>query len=492
MSAQYSPYNVTLLATSPLFSYRPSRDGDVTTTWNASYTGKDVWPAQVNTTRGAGVGYRRTQSTDGAEISLSFDGTGLYACFTSSGAQFTMTLDNSAVPSNSGNFVPAQNDAGACAGFGAETAFAAPNLQSGTHSMLLRVQAGADKEFRFFGGVITIGINANGINAAETIDDQDAGWVLSPGGRVSAGGTWDTTHEPTYYSKLYDSTGTFQCSYGQDATATYTFSGAGGLVLRGPLWYDTHSFSITLDNTTYNMDATTSWEDGSNVLFATGALDPAAVHRLVVLDYSASDPGCNLGRPCCVGIDSLLLLRPESNAVSDSSTTLDPPAPSTTEPPDSAALIPQRLNSSHAMPPGAIIGTALGGLAAILAAVLLFVILRARRRQRMASRLGSPSDTTPYTLFSGHAVGTTLLISHPRGTRGSSPQPAQGLSPLTPEVPVRYHHSRAMVAASAGSGVRGPSLTSTVNLDQGITTVSPLIDQRRSSATYSAPPHYSD
>ncbi|EJD39598.1 hypothetical protein AURDEDRAFT_128214 [Auricularia subglabra TFB-10046 SS5] len=392
-------------------------------TWNASYTGQNIWPAQLNTSRGAGVGYRRTQY-GAAGISLSFQGTGFYLCFTANGAQHTLTLDGSAIRDDSG-FLPARDDGGPCAGFGAETAFASSNLEAGTHSVLFSVSAENDREFRFFGGVITLDVNTSGqgIDANTIIDDQDPAWEFNPGGRVSAGGTWDTTHEPTYYSKLYESAGTFQCNYRPDATASYQFSGAGGIVLRGPLWFDSHSFSITLDQTTYHMDGTTSWQDGSNVLLAVGNLDPDAVHSLVVFDYSSTDQQCGIDKYCCVGIDSLVLLRPGSNAILEPTTAEEPPSTATADEPPATngVAFPSRgRSSSSTSRVGAIAGGVLGGLAVAVGTVLFFAILRARRKERAARILAIASDTSPYTIQARSAATDPSSTSFHQAT-GSLP-----------------------------------------------------------------------
>lgn len=190
MSAvSFAPYNVSLLATSPLFSYTPSRDGDVAKTWNASYANRDIWPTQLSSVRGAGAGYRRTQYA-AAEIALDFEGTGLYACFTSNGAQYTFTLDGSVVQQHEDRFLAAQNDTGPCTGFGAETLLAAPELNSGSHSMRLRVQASESNEFHFFGGMITLEVTTKGYTVDDVIiDDQDPRWTFTPApGRVAARG----------------------------------------------------------------------------------------------------------------------------------------------------------------------------------------------------------------------------------------------------------------------------------------------------------------
>lgn len=500
MSAALEPYNVSLTASSPIFSYTPSRDGDASSTWNASYTGTNVWPSLDNTTRPAGVGFRRTQS-GGAKISLSFEGTGLYLCFTANGATFVVTLDGSVVSQDSAQFAAAQDGAGAaCAGLGAQTMFAAPGLDAGPHSMLLAVAAASDNEFRFFGGMLTLGVDTKGhdVKDSNVIDDQDAGWNYS-GGRVGTGGTWDTTAGAT----LFDKTGTFQCNYGQGSTAAYKFSGAGGLVLHGNVWRDAHSFSVSLDGTIINMDATSSWEDGRTVLFAQGGLDPAAVHTLTVLDYNAEDQTCTNGadgkfRFCCLGIDSLLLLEPGTKTLP---TIPSPPSSNSTTPgsdPDSDTQPDSTSNSKSIA--GPVAGGVIGGLA--LAAVVIFGLLFYRRRKRRAAEAVSASaDNAQFVARPWEAdtdYGMRYNTTQSSGTGGAallSSSDAYAVPPVVPrgeKQPFVRGPPATTVAASSAADTRSRTESTTTSgpgqpmapadLERVLAFVAERMDQQRPAA----------
>ncbi|EJD39571.1 hypothetical protein AURDEDRAFT_116105 [Auricularia subglabra TFB-10046 SS5] len=509
MSAALAPYNVSLAATSPLFSYTPSRDGDVTSTWNASYTGTDVWPSLDNTTRPAGVGYRRTQYGS-AKISLSFEGSGLYLCFTASGATFVVTMDGSVVSQDSSQFGAAQGDVGACAGLGAATMFASPGLDAGPHSMLLTVSAASDNEFRFFGGMLTLGVNTKGhdVKDSDVIDDQDLGWNLS-GGRVATGGSWDTNAGAT----LFDNTGTFQCNYGKGSTASYKFSGAGGLVLYGNVWKDAHSFSVSLDDTTVNMDATSSWEDGRTVLFAQGGLDPAAVHTLTVFDYSSADDGCTNGqggtfRFCCVGIDSLLLLEPGTN-------TLIIPSPSSPSGVNTGTPDPQtdtQHSSSSKSVAGPVAGGVIGGLA--LAAILILALLLYRRKKGREAEIASvPVDSAQfiahpwdadadyvmrYTTGQGSSTAAVLSSSDAYASPGARPV-VREKQPLVRGAPIAGNlaatssaDTRSRTDSTTTSGVGQPMAP--VDLERVLAFVAERMDQQRPAAetqqSEERPPQY--
>ncbi|EJD39579.1 hypothetical protein AURDEDRAFT_171387 [Auricularia subglabra TFB-10046 SS5] len=185
-------------------------------------------------------------------------------------------MDGSPVSQSSAQFANAQDDAGPCSGLGAS-----PALDEGQHTMLLAVVAEADKEFRFFGGVLTLGVNTkrHSVRDNHIIDDRDPGWNLN-GGRIEAGGTWATAPS----SARFNGSDTYECNYGPEVAASYKFSGAGGFILYGVVWEDSHSFTVSLDDTSVRMDASSSYGDGIAVLFGQGDLDPAADYLLTVFD----------------------------------------------------------------------------------------------------------------------------------------------------------------------------------------------------------------
>ncbi|KZV82416.1 hypothetical protein EXIGLDRAFT_843766 [Exidia glandulosa HHB12029] len=188
---------------------------------------------------------------------------------------------------------------------------AVDGLQFDTHNVEVAVSASSTAEFHFNGGGITMGVNGRGASGVMpvTFDDQDAAWSLSPGRKPASPSGWDTATS----SRLYQNTGTFICPYGEGGpSASYTFVGAGGVVLNGYVWRDSHAFSILLDGETHNVDATSLWLDGTAVLLAKGNLDPTATHTITIVNYNSDDPNCTKEHPnvfCCVGFDSLVLLQ---------------------------------------------------------------------------------------------------------------------------------------------------------------------------------------
>ncbi|KZV98636.1 hypothetical protein EXIGLDRAFT_292793 [Exidia glandulosa HHB12029] len=164
MSAGLSPYTIPLTAPSPIFDYRPYRETDAAIGWNASYTESTAWPiVPVNSSLPyidalpKGVAYRRTH-LNGAAVSLSFEGTGFYMCFTASGASYSVTVDGRAIDSSSSNSAAGSP----CEKSGAETIFQADDLTLGTHEAVLTLSSAPLDDFRFYGGGFTVAVNTKG------------------------------------------------------------------------------------------------------------------------------------------------------------------------------------------------------------------------------------------------------------------------------------------------------------------------------------------
>ncbi|KZV91396.1 hypothetical protein EXIGLDRAFT_96881 [Exidia glandulosa HHB12029] len=209
MQSSLVPYTVLLTAPSPLFGYFPYRDSDVSVGWNASYTHSTTWPDRAQPTTSVstlGAPYRRTR-LKGASVSLLFEGTGLFICFTSSGASYTITLDSVSEASTS-----ASVDGTPCEQSGAQAIFRADNLSMSSHNATIVVTSTPpdDADFSFFGGGITLGLNTEGyaVDNTSMIDDQDSSWALEPG--RNPGSTWDTHFRAWYFNH----TVTFNCLYG--------------------------------------------------------------------------------------------------------------------------------------------------------------------------------------------------------------------------------------------------------------------------------------
>ncbi|KZV83416.1 hypothetical protein EXIGLDRAFT_777580 [Exidia glandulosa HHB12029] len=312
------PYVVSLAAHSPMFTYLPYRESDADVGWNASYTGSSVWPI-IGPNRTdfhkdaapAGTAYRRTRVAQ-ASVSLTFEGTGAYMCFSNGGGDYTITLDGLLLNASAAS--PAIGSP--CEKLNANTTFATDDLTYGNHTTVLTVTSAPpkDSDFRFLGGGVTLGLATNGFAVDDTtvIDDQDVGWHFVP--PRTPGVRWDTHVVPG----LFNTTVTFNCIYDHQYTATYTFNESLGVILtgekRGP---EEHTFSIAFDDEVHNLDSTSHWGDGDTIYFAKGNLDPTISHVLTIVNWNADKPDCtsidefghNVDRFCCVSFDSLTLLK---------------------------------------------------------------------------------------------------------------------------------------------------------------------------------------
>lgn len=276
--------------------------------------------------------------------------------------------------------------------------------------------------------------NSGAANDGTVIDDQDSAWAIVPG-RLPVAFGWDTSVEPG----LYRNSGTFTCPYGGDGpnSISYTFTGASGVILKGYVWPDTHAFSVALDGQTFNMDATSSFFDNTTVLLAKGNLDPAALHKVSLINWNSDQPACTtkdglgnaivdaqgnsvdakgnaIGRYCCVGLDSLVLLKAGSRSVRVRSLAMilirsrsdaSAGSPSSTSPAgngkSSETQDPGSGGGGGSSPVGAIVGGVLGGLALGVVAGFLFLLMR-RRRKRRAS--GYTDFRTPDVYMDDYAA----------------------------------------------------------------------------------------
>ncbi|EJD39542.1 hypothetical protein AURDEDRAFT_116093 [Auricularia subglabra TFB-10046 SS5] len=420
-----APYNVSLPPFSPLFEYGPARDTDAAQGWNASYIGV---ASVADGTPTDGTAYRRTRAA-GARISLTFEGTGLYLCFDTGGAAFALTLDGQIVQtttSAANERVCEQADGEA------NTLLYASGLEYRSHSALLQVAASTEREFRFFGGALEIGVRTGGktVDDSRTIDDQDSAWILAPG---RGGGQWDSMTA----QRMFNVTGTFECNYGRDISAAYKFSGAGGAILHGGIWPDSHAFSVQMDDEDpVNLDATSGWEDGGAAFFVAGDLDPAKEHTITIRNFNSDVPDCNRGKFCCVSIDALQLLRagkedlpglPQDPDDDDNSGGQHGPGPESSKKSNTAAIA----------------GGVVGGVAAIaILGVLIFFLLRRRRRRHEDEAYdGQPpmSDehlarpwVPPQPPMTAHSqVGTSVVLSAAATGTGSGTGPDDHWSPYT-------------------------------------------------------------
>ncbi|KZW02378.1 hypothetical protein EXIGLDRAFT_829273 [Exidia glandulosa HHB12029] len=419
-----TPYTVVLTAASPLFQYLPFRDGsDLTTAWSSSYTGAP---------QATGAGFRQTELI-GASLSLAFEGTEFWFCFTPNGAHYDLVVDGK--PADTAGFKGAAGTP--CKDAGAEAIFIASSLDANkAHNVSLTITSLIiDPEpFQFFGGGFTMGLKTGGkvVDNSTLVDDQDSSWVFVPG-RVPAEDGWDTTTNPVFDRN----SATFICPYGPGGSASYNFTGAAGIIFKGYLWPDVHAFSIQLDDKTYNLDGSTSFFDNSTVFLAQGGLDPSAVHKISLMNYNSDQPDCITkdalgntiggdGRYCCVGFDSLVILKPGSAAASGTPTSTSGGS-TNTQSQDNDGSSNGGSGGGRGASVGPIVGGVLGGLAFGVLAFVLFMYLRRKRRTQAAGAYAysefrppdvymddyAPKPWTDGTVTSHSAAGSKPDITAP-------------------------------------------------------------------------------
>lgn len=370
-----APYNVTLLPFSPIFDYGAIRDMDAAQGWNASYT-NDIYTTAHDNQTPAGIAYRRTQAAK-AGITFTFQGTGMYLCFSNGGANFTLTLDGGiwTTATSAANQPVCEH-----AKDQADTLSYASGLKYGSHTVVLDVSASSKQEFRFFGGALEIGVQTGGktVDDSLMVDDQDPQWKYTPERGALNG--WATS--PGLY-RTYHGTGTFTCLYDRSAYATYTFSGAGGAILSAVVWPEGHAVSVQLDDAPpVELSLTSIWWEGSAPFYLAGGLDPDKEHTLTVRNFKSAVPDCNSERVfklCCTSIDAVQLLRAGENDLNPPASSQDP-----LQPPDgNGQPRDTKPDSSKKSNTPVIAGGAVAATAAIIVIVLtVFFLVRWRRRGR--------------------------------------------------------------------------------------------------------------
>ncbi|EJD48364.1 hypothetical protein AURDEDRAFT_162326 [Auricularia subglabra TFB-10046 SS5] len=421
-----APYNVTLASTSPFFIYLPNRDGDASLTWNSSYTESPVWPPVANQQEPKGIPYRRTLSAS-ATMEFEYLGSDVYLCLTDGGASYSLTVDGTPVPGNVGQ------DA-ACTGYPTETVLLhSSGVRMGNHKAQLKVSASSSHEFRFFGGVVTMGVTSGSSHVlSKEVDDLASGWAMVPGRDLGANG-WQSGADQTSSNTIANGH-SWTCIYDPVNTqsASYTFSGAGGVLLRGTIGMGLEVFSIDFDGDHFPMDATSVWPDTSGVvMFARGGLDPKKQYTIKLNNFNENYPTCDKLYylppsqhllACCVNLDGLVLLgdgdgtftsvpeppsTPGGNAPQTPPTSTPAPNPPIT---DSPITSPLPLKPSPTPDPtpdpapnhkprtGSIVGASLGGVACAAFIVAAGLVLYFKWRKRHA-RKGAAGATaiTPHT-----------------------------------------------------------------------------------------------
>lgn len=200
---------------------------------------------------------------------------------------------------------------------------------SASHTATIHVNAATNREFRFFGGQTTLGVTSGRyalphesltepdqphsqlVGPPDNVDDQAPGWSYTPGRGASL---WDSHVGLTGH---FNNSETFSCLYNpsQPQSATLPFSNAGGVVLFGGIRVAHEFYTIEFNGQSYNVDASSQWQEQRLVLFAQGGLDPNAQYTITVSNFNPQHlecvpPPASGFWPCCVTIDEVVLLSP--------------------------------------------------------------------------------------------------------------------------------------------------------------------------------------
>ncbi|KZT57687.1 hypothetical protein CALCODRAFT_495930 [Calocera cornea HHB12733] len=410
MSLTFQPYNLTLPSFSPVFTYLPFRDGAVSQGWNSSYTDYTVTSAILNEAqeatgymRGVGTAYRTT-AFDGASVILNFTGSAIYFCF-STEAQYTFTLDGQTVTTT--GHIPDD----ACAGYGShvqQMSVATGLQQNATHSATLQ-GSGA---LSFFGATVTMNAGQPGPKKTHIIDTTDPGWSWE--------GIWVVETDDTYmWNGVYRSGGI----YSPSTVASYTFSGASAIILRGLSMFNYGPYTITLDGTeTSGFNASDLWwRHSETVLYFASGLDPSVSHTVAVTNYDPNNPN-----PVPVGpagaiqasVGTLTLIM-DDTATRDAVLSASPvPAPST----------------SSGVSVSTIVAAVLGGLLLLMLGVNGFLIYawRRLRMEMLSMRYDTnmamekdvlPPVPMPYALGAQQPSSVALLSAESSSQTSSAPTP---------------------------------------------------------------------
>ncbi|KZV82412.1 hypothetical protein EXIGLDRAFT_843763 [Exidia glandulosa HHB12029] len=263
------------------------------------------------------IPYRRT-STQKASMEFDYIGADVYLCFVGIGASYAFTVDGNLITETRSSADPA------CSKYiGAETLLFSSGMSMGKHSARLTFSSIGTEDFRFFGGIVSMGVTSSSTQLRERhIDDVDAGWAMVPGRGDSW--SWQTqTDAPS--ANLINNTHSFTCIYdgANVQSATYNFTGAGGVVLRGTIGVGLQPYTIELNDEVIPLDATSVVQYAQSVnLFFRGGLDPSKQYTISLRNWNENYPYCNRlyylppTQPlmaCCANLDGLVLLSEEEH-----------------------------------------------------------------------------------------------------------------------------------------------------------------------------------
>ncbi|EJT96807.1 hypothetical protein DACRYDRAFT_119868 [Dacryopinax primogenitus] len=383
--------------------------------WRSSYSNVTTWPNAGLGNVGTGIPLRETY-LDKANVSVQFEGTAIYLCFTPTGAAYTFSVDGNPVSTIGEVTDPACDDTGA------NTMAYVDGLSYGSHTGTLRVNSEGNTDFLFFGGVVTVGLN--GTNpVSERIDDSDTRWSYEPQNSWTYQNTSGTNDNSTL---------SWTCSYGPSYTASFIFNGSSAVQMLGLLDLNIGPYTVQLDDQSYQFNGSDFWRESQQVLFFKGGLDASKQYTITLINYDQSAPDAQqpIGPDFypCASVQALLLTKVTPGLPSPSTSGASPSGTSGGGSGNNSSGAGTGNNTSgsntdSSSPVGAIVGGVVGGIAGlcIIGFPLWFVWWRGRRE---AASQRDMSEIQPYQLPAGHS-GRSFILPQQQpllGTDDEAPQ----------------------------------------------------------------------
>jgi hypothetical protein len=145
-----------ITTTSPLWDYKPTRDGPMVDGWNAGYSG-DLPRTSGEGHEANGTPLRRTRHA-GSTIDFAFSDKILKLCYTTNGTDYDILFDNQ--PLDLTQHTESAANSEECKAFSPDVELVAtiPNPDKGNHQIQL-VTRNARNTFIFWGGAIYFDVN---------------------------------------------------------------------------------------------------------------------------------------------------------------------------------------------------------------------------------------------------------------------------------------------------------------------------------------------
>lgn len=290
-------------------------------------------------------------------------GTAIYLCIENAGP-VSLLVDGTQFQTT-GNPADA-----ACALYGEQAMelLVAEDLPLGVHSATLQVTDDVSGPVNFYGATVTMNAGQPGPKRVEVIDDTDIGWTWR--------GQWNGGSDDPY---MWDGGYRSGLTYGQATSASYTFKGAYGVILRGLSMCNYGPYSITLGSETVRFDATDIWwRHSQSVLYFTSGLDATQSYTITITDYDDQSPNALSTAPCGVSsasVDALYLIM-DDTATRDA---LLAAANCTAASSNGNLSAP---TAAPASPTAAIVGGVLGALLLLMLGLVAFLLVAWRRLKK--------------------------------------------------------------------------------------------------------------